>query len=268
GELAEAIEHYNAWLAAHSDDAAMHIRVADLLMRQANSRSDGGGADDLRKACVQYRTALAIDPRNAAGHKSLAQCFRDLGDKDGAIAELRAALEIDSKDVQVHNDLAGLFEQQGRVKDAIDQLQAAVKIDPNHANSHYNLGMIDYAQGNYADAAIHWRAAVAARPDQAGYLRPLAWLLATSPDDSVRNGAEAIKLAEEAVKIAPDDPEQVGTLAAAYAEAGQFPKAVVRAEQALDLARSKNRSSLADELTDRLRLYRAGKPYHEQPREK
>ncbi|HKD35503.1 MAG TPA: tetratricopeptide repeat protein, partial [Pirellulales bacterium] len=92
GELAEAIEHYNAWLAAHSDDAAMHIRVADLLMRQANARNDGGGADDLRKACVQYRTALAIDPRNPAGHKSLAQCFRDLGDKDGAIAELRAAL--------------------------------------------------------------------------------------------------------------------------------------------------------------------------------
>ncbi|HEY2146354.1 MAG TPA: hypothetical protein VGH32_00355 [Pirellulales bacterium] len=66
--------------------------------------------------------------------------------------------------------------------------------------------------------------AVAARPAQVAYLRPLAGLLATSPDDTIRNGAEALKLAAEAVKLAPHDPEQLGTLAAALAETGQFPR--------------------------------------------
>jgi Flp pilus assembly protein TadD len=158
-----------------------------------------------------------------------------------------------------------LLGKRGRFKEATEQFTETIKLDPKNADAQYNLGMISYGQGDWAGAATHWRAAVAARPGHAIYLRPLAWLLATSPDDSVRNGAEAVQLAEEAVKLAPDDPEQLGTLAAADAEAGQFPKAISNAEQALDLAMKKDRPSLADELTDKMKLYRAGKPYREKP---
>ena len=128
--------------------------------------------------------------------------------------------------------------------------------------------MIYYARGEGAEAAAQWRAAVRLHESQVAYLHPLAWLLATSPDPAVRNGAEAVKLAERAVEIKPTDPNQIGTLAAAYAEAGQFRKAVASAERALDLAMKDNSFTLAEELTDRLKLYRSGAPFHEKPRSK
>jgi tetratricopeptide (TPR) repeat protein len=268
GKIPEAIDHYNAWLEARPDDAAMHVNIADLYVQRAESRTDSGAPEDFRKARVHYSTALATDSRNAAAHKGLADCFQALGQTDEAIAELRSAIEIDPKDERTHSHLALLFSKQGELKGAAEQFAEIVRLDPKNADAHYNLGMAYYAEGNSAEAAAHWRAAVAARPGQVIYLRPLAWLLATCPDEAVRNGAEAVKLAEEAVKTTPDDPAQVGTLAAAYAEAGQFPKAVSNAVEALDLALKRGNTSLADELSDKLKLYRAGKPFHEKPRGK
>ncbi len=265
GHVAEAIEHYNAWLEAHADDGAMHVRVAELLMRKGDVASR---EEDVRKARDHYRTALALDPRNVTAHKGLADCYRALGEPDDAIAELRNAIQIAPDDAQTHNYLAFLLSKQGQLTEAAEQLAETIKLDPKNADAQYNLGMAYYGEGKWADAATHWRSAIAARPGHVVYLRPLAWLLATCPDDALRNGAEAVKLADEAVKLAADDPEQIGTLAAALAETGEYAKAVSRAEQALDLALAKKKLSLAEELTDKLKLYRAGKPFREKSRGK
>ena len=95
-------------------------------------------------------------------------------------------------------------------------------------------------------------------------LNNLAWILATSPDDGLRNGTEAVRLAERACELTHyDEPLFIGTLAAAYAESGRFPEAVTTAEKAEQLATTAGLTDVAAKNRQLLELYRAGKSYHE-----
>jgi hypothetical protein len=94
----------------------------------------------------------------------------------------------------------------------------------------------------------------------------LAWVLATSSDDGLRNGAEAVRLAERACELTHHgQPFFIGTLAAAYAECGRFPEAVTTAEKAEQIATAAGLTAVAEKNRQLLELYQAGKPYHDPP---
>jgi tetratricopeptide (TPR) repeat protein len=189
------------------------------------------------------------------------------GETVQAIVHYRAALAIDPRNAKAHDDLAVALSQQGKLDEALPHFAKALESDPKLDNAHYNWGMILYQQGKVAEAIDHWRSAVRLKPNQIAYLRNLALALAISADPNVRSGTEAVELARHAAELTENrDPDVLATLAAAYAEAGQFPKAIAAAEQALELASALSKADLVDELTDRLKLYRAGSPYHDVPR--
>ncbi len=103
-----------------------------------------------------------------------------------------------------------------------------------------------------------------ARPNDVALLNDTAWVLATNPNASIRNGAEAIELAEQAAQLSDRrEPAILGTLAAAYAEAGRFAEAVQTAHQALNLATEQNNQSLAKSVKAKMALYEAGTPFRE-----
>jgi tetratricopeptide (TPR) repeat protein len=111
-----------------------------------------------------------------------------------------------------------------------------------------------------------YRLLLAAKPDQPEALNNLAWLLATSPDAAVRDGAEAVRLAEQGCRLTDyKQAQMLGTLAAAYAEAGRFTEAVTTAQKAIELARAGGDMQFAAANAQLLSLYRAGRPYHEPP---
>ena len=119
-------------------------------------------------------------------------------------------------------------------------------------------------QGKIAEAVVQWREAVRLQPKQIAFANNLAWVLATCPDAAVRDGAEAVQLAQRAVQLSGgQEPAILGTLAAAYAEAGRFPEAVQTARNALDLATQQNQQALADALRAKIALYEAGRPYRQ-----
>ena len=94
----------------------------------------------------------------------------------------------------------------------------------------------------------------------------LAWILATDPDATNRNGAEAVQLAERACALTDRQiPVLVGTLAAAYAEAGRFKEAIETAQQARDLAQAAGQPEVAEKNRQLLELYRSGQAYREPP---
>jgi len=94
----------------------------------------------------------------------------------------------------------------------------------------------------------------------------LAWLLATCPDASLRDGSRAVELARKAEQLAGSShPEVLDTLAAAYAEAGQFSEAIETAKKALQLVSAQHNSAMADAVRARLKLYEANSPYREKP---
>ena len=118
--------------------------------------------------------------------------------------------------------------------------------------------------GRTREAVAQYREALRLNPNLAVALNNLAWVLATSPDDGLRNGTEAVRLGERACELTHyDEPLFIGTLAAAYAEAGRFPEAVATAEKAEQLATTAGSKKPAGENRQRLELYRAGKPYHD-----
>ena len=92
----------------------------------------------------------------------------------------------------------------------------------------------------------------------------LAWIFATHQEAQVRNGAEAVRLAERACELTDyKAPPLLDTLAAAYAEAGQFDKAVETAEKAIQLVRTAKREEIATDIQNRLNLYKAKRPYRQ-----
>jgi tetratricopeptide (TPR) repeat protein len=118
--------------------------------------------------------------------------------------------------------------------------------------------------GRTREAVAQYREALRLNPSLVGALNNLAWILATSPDEGLRNGAEAVRLAERACELTHyGQPLFIGTLAAAYAECGRFPEAVTTAEKAERLATRAGLTPVAAKNRQLLELYRAGKPYQE-----
>lgn len=120
-----------------------------------------------------------------------------------------------------------------------------------------------YLQDNLAQAATHYRQLLVLDPNCVEALNNLAFILATASDDALRNGPEAVRLAEQAMLLPPVEGMCVaGTLAAAYAEVGRFPEAVAAAENALRRETTASTSRFADLLEQFLSYYRAGKVWH------
>jgi Flp pilus assembly protein TadD len=108
-----------------------------------------------------------------------------------------------------------------------------------------------------------WREVLSREPADVTVLNQTAWIEATSPDAALRHGAAAVALATKAVRLSGGGPEYLDTLAAAYAEAGNFSEAVATAERALGLAETTAKAKLAEGLRARLTLYRRGAPFRE-----
>ena len=148
---------------------------------------------------------------------------------------------------RAHNNLGTALIDCKQIDAAIAEYQKAVDIDPDYARAHYNLGAALVRQGKIAAAIGQWDEAFRLQPDNLLTLNQLASLLATSSEASVRNGARAVELARRAAQLSGgQDANILGTLAAAYAEAGRFSDAVKTAQRALALAVRQKNQALAN----------------------
>jgi len=139
--------------------------------------------------------------------------------------------------------------------------QTTIARNPDCPMAYNNLGMVRLESGQVAEAVACFRKVLAIQPQNVAASRNLAWILATCPVASLRNGTEAVELAEQAVRFSyTSDPVFMGTLAAAYAEAGRFSEAITTAQQAWQMAIARNRISLADVIKKQIELYQAGSP--------
>ncbi len=255
---------YSSELSIWQDTVHKAPRNARAHYNLGNALATQGRFDE---AMEHYRQTLKIMPDYAEAHDNLGLALAGRGQVDEAIACYQKALEINPDLAEAHNNFGVLLGQRGRFDEAIVHLQQALKINPDHAEAHNNLGNALNGQGKLAEAVVQWREAVRLQPNQIAYVNNLAWLLATCPEASVRNGSEAVELAQRAVQLSGGrEPAILGTLAAAYAEAGRFPEAVQTARKALDLATQQNKQALAESIKAKVPLYEAGTPFREPQR--
>ena len=218
----------------------------------------------LDEAADYYRRILALNPNLSTPHRNLGKILAAQGKPDEAIAELSRALKILPEDADTHTILGVILVGRNRTDEAVAQFSEAARLQSTNALANYNLALIYQGRKQAREAVERLRLALKAQPNWPETLNNLAWILAANPNATVRNGSEAVTLAERACKLTDyKEPLLVGTLAAAYAEAGRFPDAVISAEKAQALALAAGQAAIAQRNQELLALYRAGRAYHE-----
>ncbi len=160
-----------------------------------------------------------------------------------------------------HAHLADLLLRQGRINDAISHCQEAVRIQPNDTDAQNNLGLAYLLLGDEADAAIHFEQSLVSNPNNLNARCNLAWVLATSPDPSRRNGERAVELASSVAEgPGRGNPTVLRTLAVAYAETGRFSDAIETAQEAIAIAKATGNDGLAADLERNIAAYRSNQP--------
>ncbi len=145
---------------------------------------------------------------------------------------------------------------------SLSLFQHALAVTTDNWFAHGNVAISLGNQGQIGEAIAHYRELLRIKPASVEALNNLAWHLATSRDDQYRNGAEALRLAERALELSqPADASTLDTLAAALAENRRFDEAGKKAEQARDLAISRENPELARQISERLELYKQGFTY-------
>jgi hypothetical protein len=156
------------------------------------------------------------------------------------------------------------LKEQQRYAEAVESLSQALRLKPDDADAHCLLAEVLNGQNKEGEAVRHYHEALRIRPDFPKALNNLAWLLTTSEETGLRDGAQAVKYAEHACELTHyQKTVLVGTLAAAYAEAGRFDEAIATAQKACALASASGEQELLKKNQDMLVLYRAHQPYHE-----
>ena len=216
------------------------------------------------EALPHLRRAIAIDFLNWRAEYNLALALGRKGLLPEALAHFERAADLAPDEVEVATDRGDVLTHSGRHAEAVEVLERALAIHPEHLRARRMLARAHLAAADDAGAATAFAAVVARAPtDRAARLR-LAWLLATSADDAVRDGARAVSLFESPYD-APVTAADLDVYAAALAEAGRYGDAVEAASRARALA-ADGKGGLAPGIDLRIAAYEANRPWREPDR--
>jgi tetratricopeptide (TPR) repeat protein len=208
-----------------------------------------------------FRQALAVTTNNDVAENNLGIVFLQQGKLDEAISLLQAAVDLRPDNSPAHENLAKALLQKGQVADALIHYRKLLELQPDNIEVHNIVGTVLIQRGQIKEGVDEWQKVLAIQPDNGNAMSNLAWVFATCPDDSLRDGGKAVQLAEEALRISGRRiPMIFRTLGAAYAETGEFSKAIETAQQGIELANSQGNSGLATELQGNIALYQDQRP--------
>jgi tetratricopeptide (TPR) repeat protein len=227
GAVAESITEFETALRLRPHDSDAAYSLGNALLQKG----------DVNAAIEAFRKAIAIRPQDLASHYNLGIALQRAGETETAIAEFRETLRLDPKKVDARNNLAIALLKEGRTEEAIATWHAALQIDPQNAEFHANLAVAYLNQNRIAETIAQWHEALRLQPDKLPILLSLAWILATAPEDNVRNGSEARELAKRAFAAGSErNLLTYRVLAAAEAEAGNFGAALKTAREGIEKA--------------------------------
>ena len=254
GDWEGAVHHYEQALRFRPGWAQAECNLGVVLARRGR----------FEEAIEYLRRAQQSRPDWPEITFNLANVLGDSGQSDEAIKQYHRALTLRPDYADAHDHLGIVLSQKGQNDQAVHHWQEALRIDPTRSQTRHRLAIALARRGEYERAILLLRQGLSRCPNDRSAANNLAWLLATCPRDDLRRGAEALELAERVCRDpSPPQPAFLDSLAAAYAELGQFDRAAAVVEQAIDLALLRKEDALAERLRQRRELYRQGRPYRE-----
>ncbi|MEI8374295.1 MAG: tetratricopeptide repeat protein [Planctomycetota bacterium] len=271
------------------DNIELLLAKGQILVTQSNYQA----------AAEELTRALAIDGSSQPILELRAALYEQLGEKAKALADVEKILQIKPGQSNYMRLRAILLADQGKFDDAVEVLQNLHKANPKDSLTMLQLGMLYTSMKKYDKSIEIHTAILADRPDDVdamrgradallnlgrrasavldyeralklqshdiGILNNFAWLLATAPEDNLRDGRRALALATDACRQTEYKQDYIlSTLAAAYAETGDFESARKWAAQAVEVKPSAHaEASRKDELKKELDSYKANKPWRE-----
>jgi len=246
-----AAEEYAQALKLRPDYFEAHNSLGALLAKQGN----------LEGAIIEFQAALSLNPENPDAHFNMASVLNQAGRFAEAASHFAQTIMSNPKDVVARLNLGKALFLDGKPAEAVAQLEKVLRSEPQ-AEAHYFMALAYHSQGRFEEALPHYREAVQLGHSPPLYLNDLAWLLATCPEAQLRDGKEAVHLAEEACRQTDGKvPQFLGTLDAAYAECGRFDDALATATKTHDLAILARQQNVAQAAIERSALYRDRRPY-------
>jgi tetratricopeptide (TPR) repeat protein len=203
------------------------------------------------------------NPGMSEEHVERGEEFAKEGQYDKAIREFTEAIRLDPKNADAYHQRGLAYDQTKDYDKAISDFTEAVRLEAGESDHLRARGAVYEHKKDSANAVSDYNQAIQVEADNDDALDSLAWILATCPKDDVRDGKRAVELAKKACELRKwDDADSLDTLAAAYAETGDFTEAVKWEKKALEFefAVKKNKK----DAEARLKLYEAGKPYRDE----
>ncbi len=253
------------WAVADLTASWLHQRIilgpAALLIIGALSWSAWVQTSHWRDSETLFTHALAVTGKNDVAENNLGIVFLQKGELDEAISKLQAAIDLRPENGPAHNNLAKALLQKGRLAEAMVHYHKFLEIEPQNVEARNILGTALIQRGHVREAVEQWQDALAIEPEDGNAASNLAWVFATCPEDSIRNGDRAVELAERALRISGGKiPMIFRILGAAYAENGRFSQAIEAAQRGAELAGRQGNPALAAELQSNIAVYQSGRP--------
>jgi tetratricopeptide (TPR) repeat protein len=225
---------------------------------------------ELDKAISHFESALRIRSTKLNPHYNVGSAFVEmnladaLGRKeqpDEAMVHYEEAIKLQPSYADAYYNRGNILFAEGHIDEALADWEKTLQIQPNDADAHTCLGNALLRRGSVKEAVAHYEKAIVLAPEDPRSRINIAWVLATAPDASIRDGIKAVEFAQRAMELSGGkDPNFLRTLAAAYAESGRFSEAITTAKQAIVIATMQGKSGFANVLNEDVGLYREHVP--------
>jgi tetratricopeptide (TPR) repeat protein len=219
---------------------------------------------EFNKALADCNEAIRLNMKDAFFYGLRSQVYFFKHDYDKALADFDEAIRLDPKNAIRYRARGLAYDSKKDYDKALADFNEAIRLDPNVSDVYVHRGSLHYSRKEFDKAAADWRRSIQLEQQKDSWCYDsLAWLLATCPKAEVRDGKEAIEYARKACEMTRwHAPGIIETLAAAYAEAGDFKQAVRWQTKAVDMKAPDQDQK--KKMEARRALYKEGKPYREQ----
>ncbi len=192
--------------------------------------------EDYRQPIRLYAQNVKFNPANRRAHNNLAVELKALGLRDEARQHFEIATKLEPRHAHAYYQLGLMAAEERDFATALNYFSKSLKLEPQDQAAAYCRGLCFMELGEDQHAVDAFSASLKVNPQHVVTRRELAWVLATSTDEHVRNGQQALQIAQELQASRPSDPRLMEVLAAAQAETGEFQLATSTAETALAVA--------------------------------